>query len=265
MLPLLEQPEAGKSGLVVVGSKQNALVRALLEQRIPRDAALGLASTQDLGPEQYVLTYASWNGRQVLLVAGGDPVGTLYGAYRLAERLGVRFSLHGDVVPDRRIGPELPALCERGKPLFAVRGIQPFHDFPEGPDWWNLDAYKAYIGQLPKLGMNFLGLHTYPEGGVGPEPLTWIGTPGEIAQGGRVRASYPARHFTTLSGTWGYAPMKTGDYLFGAAELFDRDDFGADYMKGMTPWPHSPDAENESFDRMGRLLDAAFGEARCWA
>ena len=45
-------------------------------------------------------------------------------------------------------------------PLFALRGIQPFHDFPEGPDWWNRDQYLAMIGQLPKLRMNFFGLHT---------------------------------------------------------------------------------------------------------
>ena len=30
-------------------------------------------------------------------------MGTLYGAYRLAEHLGVRFYLHGDVVPDEQI------------------------------------------------------------------------------------------------------------------------------------------------------------------
>jgi hypothetical protein len=61
-------------------------------------------------------------------------------------------------------------LHELGKPLFDRRGIQPFHDFPEGPDWWNVDAYKANIGQLTRLRMNFLGLHTYPEGVWGPSP-----------------------------------------------------------------------------------------------
>ena len=49
--------------------------------------------------------------------------------------------------------------------------------------------------------------------------------------------------------------MKTGDHFYGAAALFDRDDFGADYMKGMTPWPRTPDAANELFFRMGGLLN----------
>jgi hypothetical protein len=93
----------------------------------------------------------------------------------LAEHLGARFYLHGDVLPNKQTALEMPILDETGKPLFDRRGIQPFHDFPEGPDWWDCDTYKAVIGQLPKMGMNFFGLHTYPESGVGPEPIVWIG------------------------------------------------------------------------------------------
>ena len=199
------------------------------------------------------------------MVAGGDSIGTLYGAYRLAEHLGVRFYLHGDVVPDEQSPLDLPTLNEVGKPLFALRGIQPFHDFPEGPDWWNRDDYMAVLGQLPKLRMNFFGLHTYPQGGVGPEPLVWIGRPGDIGPDGKVKASYASRHFTTgnVTGAWGYRPMKTGDYVFGAAAFFDRDDYAADYMNGTYPWNRmSPDECNRLFDRMGETLRDAFSFAR---
>ncbi len=153
------------------------------------------------------------DGRPVLLIVGGDPIGTLYGAYRFAEHLGVRFYMHGDVVPDGRVALELPVLDETRKPLFDRRGIQPFHDFPEGPDWWNRDGYKAILGQLPKMGMNFFGLHTYPEGGVGPEPLVWIGPPDELLPDGKVKASYPSRHFTTSNTppAWGYQPGNTAN------------------------------------------------------
>ncbi len=199
--------------------------------------------------------------RSVLAVAGGDEFGTLYGAYRLAEHLGVRFYLHGDVIPDRQVALELPALDETRRPLFERRGIQPFHDFPEGPDWWNRDGYKAVLGQLPKMGMNFIGLHTYPEGGVGPEPLVWIGTPAELAADGNVKASYPARHFTTDSHppAWGFVPGKTSDFVCGAADLFDRDDYGADYMRETYPWhAMSPAQCNALFDRMGEFLGDVF-------
>jgi len=192
---------------------------------------------------------------------GGDAVGTLYGAYRVAEHLGVRFYLHGDVVPDEQVAFAMPQLDERGEPLFDRRGIQPFHDFPEGPDWWNADGYKAVLAQLPKLRMNFFGLHCYPEGGVGPEPLVWIGCKDHVNDDGTVKAAYASRHFQTSNptGAWGYRPMKTGDYTYGAAALYDVDNYAADYMRTAFPWNDMPaSAEAEVFDRMGALLRNAF-------
>ncbi|NOX54798.1 MAG: hypothetical protein GXP27_10235 [Planctomycetes bacterium] len=218
-----------------------------------------------LKPQHYRLKTATEGDCKTLEVAGGDPLGTLYGAYRLAEHLGARFYLHGDVVPDERIEWRLPELDETAGPLFNLRGIQPFHDFPEGPDWWNADDYKAILSQLAKLRMNFLGLHCYPEGGVGPEPLVWIGLPQDVNPDGTVRFSYPARHFTTanVTGAWGYRPMKTSDYAFGAALLFDRDDFGPDYMRGMNPFNEQTlEQSNELFNRVGRMLNDAFSYAR---
>ena len=119
------------------------------------------------------------------MLTGGDDAGTLYAAYRLAEVLGVRFYLHGDVIPDEPMEWKLPDSGRAGAPLFALRGIQPFHDFPEGPDWWNRDDYLAVIGQLPKLRMNFFGLHTYPEERPNAEPTVWIGLPGDMGRTAR--------------------------------------------------------------------------------
>ena len=101
----------------------------------------------------------------------------LYGAYAFVEKLGVRFQIDGDVIPDTRIPLALPVLDETHQPLFELRGLQPFHDFPEGPDWWTLDDWKAILGQAAKMRMNFVGLHTYPfqNKDLGPEPTVWIG------------------------------------------------------------------------------------------
>jgi hypothetical protein len=283
LLPIGD-PAAAEENSILVGSKDRVLAaaqdvrpwKAMLDHGKLRTALAALK------PEEYLLTGVAGPDGAGLLVAGGDPVGTLYAAYRLAERWGVRFYLHGDVVPDGRVALEILNFEEHGRPLFDRRGIQPFHDFPEGPDWWNAEAYKAVVGQLPKLRMNFFGLHTYPEGGVGPEPVVWIGPPGEIepgpaargphplplsrtekgGRGGRVRASYPSRHFTTLNGTWGDRPMQTGQYTFGAAQLFTRDDYGADYMSGMSPLPKTPEDCNRLFARMGGVLRQAFTLAR---
>lgn len=181
-----------------------------------------------LGKEDFILkTISSAEGRK-LIVSGGTSISTLYAAYHLAEQTGIGFYLEGDVIPDMRIEFSFPDLDIKQSPLFSRRGIQPFHDFPEGPDWWNREEYKAVFGQLPKLKMNFFGMHTYPEGGVGPEPLVWIGLSEDVNDDGTVKAAYKSRHFTTVNGTWGYKAMKTSDYLFGAEQLFSRDDFGAD-------------------------------------
>jgi hypothetical protein len=248
-----------KMPLIIVGQKDSPAVKKIMDKN-PELAS----SISSLESQQYLIKTVNFRNRQAVLITGGDSVGTLYAAYRFAEHLGVRFYLHGDTIPDERIALKIPDIDEKGKPLFETRGIQPFHDFPEGPDWWNTDDYKAVIAQLPKLRMNFFGLHTYPQSGVGPEPIVWIGLPEDFNEDGTVKFSYPSRHFTTsnVTGAWGYKPTKTGDYSFGAAQIFERDDYGPDYMRDMNPWTKlSPEKANELFNRMGNSLKEAFGYA----
>ncbi len=215
-----------------------------------------------LKPQQYVLKTVQAGKQKFLVITGGDDAGTLYGAYRFAEHIGIRFYMHGDVIPDGRIHFELPMLYELSKPLFDLRGIQPFHDFPEGPDWWNLDEYKAILSQLPKLGMNFFGLHTYPEEHPNAEPTTWIGLPQDIIDDGQVKFSYPSSYMNTQRGNWGYTVKKTSDFYFGSAGLFERDDYGPDVMGGSFPQPETVEACNDVFNRTGLQLREAFQFAR---
>ncbi|NIP26867.1 MAG: hypothetical protein GWN67_21565 [Phycisphaerae bacterium] len=245
------------AGLIVIARKDREVIKRI------QDKYTGLASSiTALKPQQYQIKTLKSGNKPTVLICGGDEFGTLYGAYRFIEHFGVRFYLHGDVVPDKKISLKMPDLNEQGKPLFELRGIQPFHDFPEGPDWWSVNGYKAVLAQLPKLRMNFFGLHCYPEGGVGPEPAVWIGKPGDIYPDGRVKFSSQSRHFTTHNGTWGYKSKDTDDYSFGADLLFERNDYGPDYMKGMTPWPKTDQDRNEVFNRFGKVLNEAFGFAR---
>jgi hypothetical protein len=249
-------------GAVAVLEKGGTLARGLGDS----DAAGRIAA---LGPEDHWLKTLARGSKRIILVAGGGGPGVLYGAYQLAEKLGVRFGLEGDVVPDARIPMPALDLDETGAPLFAIRGIQPFHDFPEGPDWWTLESYKAVLGQLPKLRMNFFGLHTYPENpnkehGATPnaEPTVWIGRESDFRPDGTVTASYPASYQNTARGNWGYESKKTGDFHFGAGLLFERDDFGNDVMDGFSPDPSTPEASNEVFDRAAAVFRNAFSLAR---
>jgi len=233
LLPIIESDKQlpSKTSLIVVGQKDRGIIKALTK----KDARLK-SSVASLGHQQYQIKTLNYKNKRTILITGGDSIGTLYAAYRLAEHLGVRFYLHGDTVPDAQITLKLPDVDEKNKPLFNLRGIQPFHDFVEGPDWWNTDDYKAIIAQLPKLRMNFIGLHTYPEGGVGPEPTVWIGLAEDVEPDGKVRFSSASGHRNTLDSSWfGYAAKNTSEFNFGAAQLFERDGYGAEVMFGLMP------------------------------
>ncbi|MCX5646603.1 MAG: malectin domain-containing carbohydrate-binding protein [Phycisphaerae bacterium] len=257
LVPIVSASSKRPSGRsIIIGHKDQPVISAIIKG----DAQL-VDSVKSLQPQQYLLKTVPSGGESVLLVVGGDPVGTLYAAYRLAEHWGVRFYLHGDVVPDEKMTLSLPTLDERGEPLFQTRGIQPFHDFPEGPDWWNTDDYHAIIAQLPKLRMNFIGLHTYPQGGVGPEPTVWIGLKDDVNPDGTVRLSSPSSYMNTLRGNWGYAAKKTSEFSFGTAQLFERDDYGPEVMFGAMPVPKTPEDRNTVFNRTGQMLKEAFGLA----
>ena len=243
---------------VVVANKDRAIVRAL-----STDATLKKAIAA-LGPQQFLLRTTAQQNRRVLLVVGGDGVGTLYGAYRLCEKLGVRFYLHGDVIPDRQIAWKLPELDELGKPLFELRGLNPWGSHPFGFDLWNADDYKAHIAQMAKMRMNFIGMHCYPEGHPYAEPTVWVGVEGDFDRAGRVTFSYPSSYYNALFRTaWGgLRPGPTGAYHLGAAALFDRDDWGPESMRGHAPRPTTPEACNEVFNRTAEMFRDAFGFAR---
>ncbi len=230
---------------------------AVIVSRSDRLLAAG-AKTGPLAAQQYAL---KGDGHRVWIV-GGDDVGTLYAAYRFAERLGVRFYLNGDVIPDLPLPAGFPIVDETGNPLFSVRGIQPFHDFPEGPDWWNRDDYLATIAQLPKLRMNFIGFHTYPENDGVAEPGVWIGLPADTDKSGKVGFSYPSEWANTGRGEgWNYAATRTSEFTGGAGLLFEKDLYGPDVLAGLLPFPKDPADCNTVFNRTAALFRVAFSEA----
>ena len=82
-------------------------------------------------------------------------------------------------------------------PTASVRGLQPFHDFSEGPDWWNREEYKHHFDQMHKMKLNFLGLHTYPLA----EPTVWTGVEADVDANGTVKPGPRSRYFTSYENT----------------------------------------------------------------
>ena len=245
--------------LLPIGSDLGAPATIVLTVRgdgLPQGDETVRTAAAALQPQEYLLRTVAGRG---LFLAGGSDTAVLYAAYRFAEHLGVRFYLHGDVTPDEKTPFVLPVVDETRKPLFELRGIQPFHDFPEGPDWWNLDNYQAVIGQLPKMGMNFIGLHTYPLA----EPTVWVGGKEDVNSDGTVKRAYPTQYFNTAQTSgWGYKSRKTDDFSCGAAQLFDRETFGADFLADYTPAPSTPEENCAVFNRTGAVFHDAFSLAR---
>lgn len=203
-----------------------------------------------------------------LLIVGGTDVAVLYGTYKFLESTGIGFAIDGDLIPDEKISHiNLSGFNKVYSPSFELRGIQPFHDFAEGPDWWNKDDYEAIIAQLPKMGMNFIGFHTYPEttpfgGWNKAEPMVWIGTKENINADGTVKKAYPVLHANTGDSTWGYYPKKTSQFHFGASQIFETDVYGADYMQNVSKWPHTTQENIDIFNKFGSLLSSAFTLAK---
>ena len=236
---------------IVIANKDKALIKQLNE-----------GIELELKKEEFILKTLRLEEKQILLLSGDDDIGTLYASYRFAEHLGIRFYLHGDVIPDKKIGFSLPQLDENHSPLFTDRGIQPFHDFTEGPDWWTLDDYKTYMSQMVKMRMNWIGFHCYPEGGVGPEPLVWIGLEEDINTDGSVKYSYPSRWASSSGGSWGYGKTRTSEFAAGAGLLFPDDDYGSPVTDGYRPIPESLEENNAVFNRAGKFLNEAFSFGR---
>lgn len=92
-----------KAVLILVGQKDKPLVRQVIEN----DTELG-STVASLQPQEFKLKTIRNTSSRCVLIAGGDSLGTLYGAYRFIEHLGVRFFLNGDVIPDKNIALELP-------------------------------------------------------------------------------------------------------------------------------------------------------------
>lgn len=228
-----------------------------------------------LGEEGYLL----YGGEDcVKIFTGNTGISILYAVYRFLELQGIGFYLHGDVIPDKMCSTNIwkSGLDIRETPLFRERGILPFHDFPEGPDWWNKDDYYVVLTQLVKMRANFFALHTYPENQDAPksmtaEPLVWIGKKEDCQENGTVKASYPVQHFKTNGNSWGYHPMKTGDYPCQTGNVFEKDCYGADYMNGYEEDIYSRELHentvpvekyNRMFDAYGQLLQDTFSYAK---
>jgi len=247
------------SKIIIIATKNSSLLHRFLPKYSPLKAEIYSL----VGDEHLLVTILGSVARDLVFCVGATPIATLYAAYLFVEQLGVRFTLHSDIIPAAKSFSFLQSFSSclhiRASPKFEIRGIQPFHDFPEGPDWWGEQEYKAHITQMAKLRMNFIGVHTYPL----YEPTVWVGLTSDFnPNNGTVTYSYPTSYQNTLRGDWGYLAKNTSQYHYGNWALFPRDCYGVDILQEYCPWPTSLQANNNVFYNVGMLLNSAFTYAR---
>lgn len=140
---------------------------ALLLVGSPRTNTL-IASTpaaalfRDLSPQGIVIERTSIGKQPAIVVGGGSEAATLWAVYDLVERYwGVRYLLHGDVLPPRSRF-QLPEAHVRSEPLLPTRQWRVVNEFACGPASWGLAGYRPVLDQLAKLKFNRLLVALWP-------------------------------------------------------------------------------------------------------
>ncbi|MCH2114827.1 MAG: hypothetical protein MK171_07960 [Pirellulales bacterium] len=121
--------------------------------------ALGASGWPKLSAQGIVLKRARLAGKPVLVIGGGSPVATMWAAYELVERWGVRYLVDRDVYPPKRAWPGLPKLDVVMEPNMRVRCWRLVNDLPLGPVSWSLAENERFLGQIAKMKYN--RIHTF--------------------------------------------------------------------------------------------------------
>lgn len=193
-------PADDAEGFVLVGSPATSqLVKSAAGDSWPT-----------LSDQGHVVRSIKFQRRPAVLVGGGSPVATLWAAYELGHRFGVRYLLHGDALPAERPAFRLDGFDVKLEPSLRLRTWRTVNDFPIGPESWGLADQQRLVRQLAKLKFNRILIAVYPwqpfvdfefQGVKKQSALLWYG-----------------QHFPVSGDTAGRA-------AFRGAEVFDNPDF----------------------------------------
>ena len=143
-LPLGDISSDAKTVFIVGSLKNNLAIKKYLPlQKWPELSDQGLA-----------IIPCRVEGKPAIIVGGGSPRATMWAVYELVERWGVRYLLHGDVLPEEPGELNLPGEPIIMEPVFRVRQWRVVNDLPSGPESWGMDDYRTVLSQLAKLKFN---------------------------------------------------------------------------------------------------------------
>ncbi len=124
--------------------------------------ALGPDGWPDVTDQGIVLKRATLDGKPALVIGGGSPKATLWAVYELVERWGVRYLLHGDVLPEKPGKFRLPDRDVVLEPVLRVRQWCVGNTFANGTEAWGMADYRPVLDQVTKLKFNRILIVTWP-------------------------------------------------------------------------------------------------------
>ena len=116
-----------------------------------------------LSDQGYVLRPVEVDGRRMFQVAGGSAKATMWAVYDLVERWGVRYQLHGDLLPDRPGRMLLPKQGILREPDLKWRAFRTYNDFANNECTWAAADYQVLIDQLAKMRLNSIVVVSRPQ------------------------------------------------------------------------------------------------------
>lgn len=167
----------------------------------------------ELGEEGFAVKKFVKDGKVSVLLCAETPLGKVNAIYGLLKELGCEFRLGSEYVPSS-LPAGFPDSLIIKKPAFSTRGVLPWYNFFNSPTSWDPVDHRAFVDQLIRSGANTITFHTYDA-----EPF------GGYEEDGVMKHAEPLKN--SSEGTWGTNPMKTSEFLYGIAMLYDTEYFGA--------------------------------------
>lgn len=124
--------------------------------------ARALPTWPKLSDQGIVLKSASLDGTPAIVLGGGSPAATLWAVYEFLERLGVRFLLEKDVLPEKPAVFPPANLDVIREPQLRFRSYRGVNDLATSLVFYGLKDYRHLIDQLAKLKFNVFYVQTYP-------------------------------------------------------------------------------------------------------
>jgi len=97
-----------------------------------------------------------------LLITGGSPRAVLWATYELVERWGVRYLVHGDVLPNEPGELRLPQSEVHLEPNLRTRCWRLVNDLAMGPVSWSLEEDRRFLCQIVKMKYNRIFISLWP-------------------------------------------------------------------------------------------------------